>query len=73
VTQSNAAAAEESAAASEELSAQSAMMKGSVGQLLEMVDGKEGAGTLRPEAGRLKRPFSGQALVGKKLLPAPRR
>jgi len=73
VTQSNAAAAEESAAASEELSAQSAMMKGSVGQLLKMVDGEEGTGTPRPETGKLKRSFSGRALAGKVLLPAPRK
>ncbi len=42
VTQSNAAAAEESASAAEELNAQAEMMKGSVGQLLEMVGGAEG-------------------------------
>ncbi|HCC53764.1 MAG TPA: chemotaxis protein [Desulfobulbaceae bacterium] len=41
VTQNNAAASEESAAASEELYAQAEMMKGSVGQLLEMVGGVE--------------------------------
>lgn len=40
VTQSNAAAAEESASASEELNAQAEMMKGSVEDLLEMVGGQ---------------------------------
>jgi methyl-accepting chemotaxis protein len=37
VTQSNAAAAEQAAAAAEELAAQSEMMKGSVGHLLQLV------------------------------------
>ncbi|MDP2103987.1 MAG: methyl-accepting chemotaxis protein [Candidatus Gracilibacteria bacterium] len=39
VTQANAAAAEESASASEELNAQAEMMKGQIGDLLEMVGG----------------------------------
>ncbi|MCX5875058.1 MAG: methyl-accepting chemotaxis protein, partial [Deltaproteobacteria bacterium] len=56
VTQSNAAAAEESASASEELNAQAEMMKGSVGQLLEMVGGAEGSAQARPEIRRLRRP-----------------
>ena len=60
VTQGNAAAAEESAAASEELSAQSEMMKGSVGQLLEMVggsgDGSARGGSTSSRASRLTRP-----------------
>jgi len=55
VTQSNAAAAEEAASASEELNAQAEMMKGSVGQLLEMVDGGEGSVQAGPETRRLRR------------------
>ncbi|MCX5864172.1 MAG: methyl-accepting chemotaxis protein [Deltaproteobacteria bacterium] len=55
VTQSNAAAAEESASASEELNAQAEMMKGSVGQLLEMVGGAaDSRETVRPA--KLRRP-----------------
>ena len=56
VTQSNAAAAEESASASEELNAQAEMMKGSVGQLLEMAGGVNGQAQARPETRRLRRP-----------------
>ena len=56
VTQGNAAAAEESASASEELNAQAEMMTGSVGHLLQMVEGAEGAAKKRPEAGKLQHP-----------------
>jgi hypothetical protein len=45
VTQSNAANAEESAAAAEELNAQAEAMKGSVAELLQLVDGKTAGGT----------------------------
>ena len=62
VTQGNAAAAEESASASEELNAQAEMMKGSVGQLLEMVGGAaETRETVRPA--KLRRP-SASGLAG---------
>ncbi len=43
VTQSNAASAEECASASEEMSAQTEALKEAVGQLLELVNGAEGA------------------------------
>jgi len=70
VTQSNAAAAEESASASEELNAQAEMMKGSVGQLLEMVGGaEESRGMVRPA--KLRRPAaSGITSARKAVAPA---
>jgi len=52
VTQSNAAAAEESASAAEELNAQAEMMKGSVGQLLEMVGTTKDSPPKRPAPGK---------------------
>jgi len=72
VTQSNAAAAEESASASEELSAQAEMMKGSVGNLLEMVGGAEGQAQARPDARGLRRPPT-PAQSSRKKLAAPAR
>ena len=56
VTQSNAAVAEESASASEELSAQAEMVKGSVRQLLEMVDGAGEARKAAVHPATLRRP-----------------
>ena len=72
VTQSNAAAAEESASASEELNAQAEMMKGSVGQLLEMVDGAEGSARTQQDTRRLRRPPA-PVQVSTKKLAAPAR
>ncbi len=72
VTQSNAAAAEESASASEELNAQAEMMNGSVGQLLEMVGGTEGAAHERPERKTLKRPSSQALAKARKIAPPAR-
>jgi len=70
VTQSNAAAAEESASASEELNAQAEMMKGLVGQLLEMVGGEaEARETVRP-AKRRHPSASGFASPRKAVTPA---
>jgi len=51
VTQSNAATAEESAAAAEELNAQAALMKQSVAELLQLVDGTSETGTKNPVSG----------------------
>jgi methyl-accepting chemotaxis protein len=73
VTQSNAAAAEESASASEELNAQAEMMKGSVGQLLEMVGGAEGPAKAQPERTRLRRPPTPAQTSTKKLAPPARK
>ena len=81
VTQSNAAAAEEAAAASEELNAQAEMMKGSVGQLLAMVDGVGmGAGSARgrnasPKLRQLKQaaPMAGKLSAPKKAAPPTRK
>ncbi|MFA6900858.1 MAG: methyl-accepting chemotaxis protein, partial [Desulfurivibrionaceae bacterium] len=73
VTQSNAAAAEESASASEELNAQAEMMKGSVGQLLEMVGGAEGPAQERPDTKRLRRPPTPMPSSAKKQLTPPAR
>jgi len=70
VTQNNAAAAEESASASEELNAQAEMMKGSVGQLLEMVGGTEGPAKERTEGKTLKRPPT-RAVASAKKIAAP--
>ena len=75
VTQSNAAAAEESASASEELNAQAEMMKGSVGDLLEIVDGAgEGVASGRGislRANQIKRPSIASKLSApKKVVPA---
>ncbi|MCX5874973.1 MAG: methyl-accepting chemotaxis protein [Deltaproteobacteria bacterium] len=80
VTQSNAAAAEESASASEELNAQAEMMKGSVGDLMEMVGGtsEEISGVRRksPQVTQLKRPpmmnkrsFPNKTTPARKALP----
>lgn len=46
VVQKNAASAEESASASEEMSAQSEQMKGFVGELVDMVGGRNGNGVV---------------------------
>ncbi|MDG4474616.1 methyl-accepting chemotaxis protein [Thiovibrio frasassiensis] len=73
VTQSNAAAAEESASASEELNAQAEMMKGSVGQLLNMVGGAEGQAKEQPDARRLKRPPTATLSRGGKIAPPARK
>ena len=76
VTQSNAAAAEESASASEELNAQAEMMKGSVGQLLEMAGGTDAGGgspsgrSASPRVSHLKRPpVAGKLSSAKKAMP----
>ena len=50
VTQSNAASAEESASAAEELNAQAESLKGSVGDLLKMVNGQDTAQTRTAKA-----------------------
>ena len=73
VTQSNAAAAEESASASEELNAQAEMMKGSVGNLLEMVGGAEGPVKQRQDAQRLRRPPTPAHASAKKIAPPARK
>ena len=73
VTQSNAAAAEESASASEELNAQAEMMKGSVGNLLEMVGGAEGQAKAKPDSKRLRRPPTPAQASAKKLTAPPRK
>ncbi len=72
VTQSTAAAAEESASAAEELNAQAEMMKGTVGDLLEMVGGAEGTAQARPDARRLRRPPT-PSQAGARKLAAPAR
>ena len=73
VTQANAAAAEESASASEELNAQAEMMKGSVGQLLEMVGGGESP-AIKPTADKkLKRPPTRAQYDAKKIAPPARK
>ena len=73
VTQANAAAAEESASASEELSAQAEMMKGSVGQLLEMVGGGESPAIEPPAQKKLKRPPTLSQSGAKKIAPPARK
>jgi methyl-accepting chemotaxis protein len=73
VTQSNAAAAEESASASEELNAQAEMMKGSVGNLLEMVGGAEAPAKAQPESKTLRRPPTSAQTNAKKLAPPARK
>jgi methyl-accepting chemotaxis protein len=73
VTQSNAAAAEESASASEELNAQAEMMKGSVGNLLEMVGGAEAPAKAQPESKTLRRPPTSAQANAKKLAPPARK
>ncbi len=73
ITQSNAAAAEESASASEELNAQAEMMKGSVGDLLEMVGGAEGATQAQPDSKRLRRPPTPSQTSAKKLTAPARK
>ncbi|MCX5876813.1 MAG: methyl-accepting chemotaxis protein, partial [Deltaproteobacteria bacterium] len=73
VTQSNAAAAEEAASASEELNAQAEMMKGSVGELLAMVDGAEGQANAPQDTRRLRRPPTPMRASAKKLVPPARK
>jgi len=73
VTQSNAAAAEESASASEELNAQAEMMTGSVGHLLQMVDGAEGMAQKRPEVRTLKTPSTPTVTWAKKIAAPTRK
>jgi methyl-accepting chemotaxis protein len=54
VTQSNAAGAEESASAAEELNAQAETLKGTVADLLKMVNGQEAVQTQAPKAAARK-------------------
>jgi methyl-accepting chemotaxis protein len=56
VTQSNAANAEETAAAAEELNSQAEVMKQSVAELLQLVDGNGGTETIRPATVQAPRP-----------------
>ena len=73
VTQSNAAVAEESASGAEELGAQAEMMKGSVGQLLEMVGGTDGSAQERPEARKQQQPSRATPARTKKIAPPARK
>ena len=53
--------------------AQAEMMKGSVGQLLEMVGGTEGSAKERPETRKLKQPARMTSASAKKITPPARK